>query len=330
MADDLRTSLESLCEQIQRLQVKLDETRWSRPTKSLFNLSDAEEYSSKPRSAVYFNSTDADLVLKSIDGVEFRVFRRILSEGSGFFQTMFTLPSETSESLQEGPHEHHPPPVVDITEGSRDFSVILQLLYPVPEPKAQSLEQLNELLSIALKYDMPGVQHSLRNQLTSQPFATSDPFTAFTIAVRHQLVEEIKITAGWTFSVSLLDMPLTDEHRYITGYEFFQLVKLHRRRAKELLDIIKSHTLSIKCPGCSRQMDDQSTIWWKDWEARASVEIQKRPCTRIIFSPTFIAKSAKAAIESQNPCYECPLHLHTSQPLLESLRMKLDSLSIVL
>jgi len=178
---------------------------------------------------------------------------------------------------------------------------------------------------------MQGVQHSLRKLLTSHNFAGSDPFAAYTIAVRHQLVEEIKITAGWTFSVSLLDMPLTDDHRYITGFEFFQLIKLHTRRAKEYIDIIKGSTASIKCPGCSRRNDDKVPNWWRDWESRACSEIQKRPSTRIVFSPTFIAKSAKAVTEgSANPCFECPLNMHGSQTLLETLRMKLDLLPIVL
>lgn len=327
MADDLRPSLEHLCDQIQRLQVRLSDVRWARPSNSTVPLDGENEESTSPLTRVYsFDSPEANLILKAIDGVEFRVFRRILSEGSKFFQTMLSLPSGGSHpSLSEDQL-----PIIDIAENSHTFSEVLQFLYPVPDPLVQSLGQLNELLSIALKYDMPGVQHSLRNQLVSQPFSTSDPFTAFTIAVRHQLVDEIKLTAGWTFSVSLLEMPLTDDHRYITGYEFFQLVKLHRRRAKEFNDIIKAYGSTIKCQGCSRRDDDQSSVWWKDWESRAFVEIQKRPCTKIVFSPTFISKSAKAAIESRNPCYDCPLHMHTSQASMESLRMKLDSLTVAL
>jgi BTB/POZ domain len=314
MAEELQSSIKNLSEQILRLQARLSDLGWAPAARS----------SHEPVAVVKvhtFDSADADLIIKSSDGIEFRVFKRILSEGSIFFQTMFTLPTDgTSERT----------PTVDITESSPIISTLLQFLYPVPDPAVKSLGELNDLIAVAIKYDMHGVQHSLRKLLVSQSFVASDPFAAFTIALRHQLVEEIKIIAGWTFSVSLLDMPLTDDHRYITGFEFFQLLKLHRRRAKEFIDTIKSFAPAIKCPGCSRRNDDQSTNWWKDWEARAFFEILNRPCTKIVFSPAFIAKSAKAVIENTSPCFECPLHMLSSQTSLETLRIKLDSLAIVL
>jgi len=326
MADALQMSLDALCDQVLRLQARLSDPRWSRPTGSAPTSAspvDEAEESSPGNPPPSFNAADADLVLRSSDGTEFRVFKRILSEGSTFFQTMFTLPTDAPSNTND-------PPTVDLAEKSDLVSTLLAFLYPIPDPPVRTLSELNDLLAVANKYDMLGVLHTLRKLLVSDEFAIRDPFSAYTIAVRHQLTEEIKITAARTFSVSLLDMPVTNDHRYITAFEFFQLIKLHRKRAKEFTDLIRLAAPSIKCPGCSRRNGDQSTIWWKDWETRAQSEIQQRPCTKITFSPAFIAKAAKAATEGSTSCGDCPLHMHNSQFALDMLRLKLDSLPIVL
>lgn len=319
MAEELQANLESLSQQIQRLQVRISEVRWTRPT---------TENISEPKDALKtnaFDAPDADLVLNSSDGIQFRVFKRILSEGSAFFQTMFTLPSGDSQSNSDVE-----PPIVSVAEDSQTISNLLHFLYPNPNPNLTTLKQINDLLAAAIKYDMPGVLHAVRHVFQSHSSVHLDPFAAYTIAVRHQLTEEIQIMASRTFSVSLLDMPLTDNHRFITGFEFFQLLRLHRRRAKEFIDIIKASGTTFKCPGCLRRPGDQTTNWWKDWEARACLEIQHRPSTRLAFSPAFIAKSAKVAVEDTVPCRECPLHMHSTQPLLELLKMRLDAIPILL
>jgi hypothetical protein len=330
MSDDLQVVLSRLTAQLQRLETGLIDLRRYHATHPETDNDPEETVESTNRDPDHqtggeahpFDSSEADLILRSLDGAEFKVFKRILSEGSKFFRTMFTLPTNDA-AIQ-------PIPTVDVPESSQLIRVLLQFLYPIPDPPVSSLTQLNELLATAIKYDMEGVSQTLRTLLVSHKFASSDPFAAFTIAIRHQLIEEIKVTASWTFSISLLDMPLTEDHRFITAYEFFQLLKLHRRRAKEYADTIRTFGQSIRCPGCLRRNDDQGCLWWKDWEARAFEEVQKRPCTKIVFSPAFIAKSAKAAIENRAPCFDCPLHIHSSQNSLETLRMKLDSLPIIL
>lgn len=320
MTDDLQSTLASLCEQVQRLQARLNDVRFTRPTETTETPVPVQGAGDSSRVHT-FDSPDADLVLKSSDGVEFRVFKQILAQGSKFFQTMFTLPSESNTTTEL--------PVIDLAENSQLISSLLQFLYPIPDPSIQSLDDLNHLIAVVIKYDMPGVLHSLRRLLISHDLAAVDPFVAYTIAVRHQLPDEVKITAARTFSVSLLDMPLTDDHKYITGFEFFQLIKLHRKRAKDFIDVIKGSGSLFRCPGCSRRTN-HSANWWQDWETRACVEIQKRPCTKIVFSPAFVAKSAKAAVENQTPCLDCPMHMHSSQHCLETLRMRLDSIAIIL
>jgi hypothetical protein len=77
-----------------------------------------------------FDSSRADLVLRSCDGVDFRVEKVVLVMSSPFFETMLSLPQPLSE--EETPEE---PPFVKMAEDSRTLCVLLEVLYPNKYPK---------------------------------------------------------------------------------------------------------------------------------------------------------------------------------------------------
>jgi hypothetical protein len=271
-----------------------------------------------------FTSPEADIVLRSSDGVEYRLFKRILSEGSPFFSTMFTLP--------EGAVKEIGPPFLDLSEESRILTPLFQLLYPMHNPPIPSLDEVNELIGTAIKYDMQGPLQTLREWLVSAKYTTSDAFRLFSIAVRHQLTEEIPAILKKTFKLCLLDMPVSDDHRFITGYEFFKLIKIHQKRCREAQEVIRSARPSFKCPGCSKKTTTLASTWWNDFEQRACEELQRRPSTKIIFCPAFIAKSAKILNDPNVPaasrCNECAIEMINSHGILESLRNKIENLPV--
>jgi len=210
-------------------------------------------------------------------------------------------------------------------------------LYPLPDPTVKTLDELNDLIGAAIKYELVGPLHTLCQLLVSPRFTNMDSFRCFTIAVRHQLPKEISATAAQTFNISLLDMPVTEDHKHLNGFEFFKLIKLHQRRSKEAQDIIKVGRAQFRCPGCYRRTSPGSSIWWNDWENRACEELKKRPSTKIIFSPTFISKSAKAAVDNSSSfnnasavmstrCTDCAFDILNSQHGLEMLKAKIDAL----
>ncbi|KZT38163.1 hypothetical protein SISSUDRAFT_962784, partial [Sistotremastrum suecicum HHB10207 ss-3] len=236
-----------------------------------------------------FTSPDADIVLKTSDNVEFKVFSRILSEASPFFATMFTLPSPPSSSS-----------TIDIPEESNLIDLLLRFIYPIPDPPIRSLSTLDALIATSIKYDLSGPLHTLRSLLLSPQFTSSDPFRLFCIAVRHSLSPEITLIIPHTFTLSLLEMPLTPSLHHISAHSFYRLLRLHQRRSSLAKEIIHSARANFKCPGCNAThlVNGGSSVypsaWWNDWESRAFEELDKRPGTGVVFSPGFVARSAKA------------------------------------
>jgi len=98
----------------------------------------------------HFGITDANAILRSADGQEFGVNKRLLSISSPVFRNTFTLPQ---------PPSPEPPsvPVVDMCETGEVIDVFLQWIYPMPRPVIKDPDLLEALASIVKKYEIWGV-----------------------------------------------------------------------------------------------------------------------------------------------------------------------------
>ncbi|KZT69331.1 hypothetical protein DAEQUDRAFT_638110, partial [Daedalea quercina L-15889] len=71
-----------------------------------------------------FDNPQADLILRSCDGVDFRVFRSILAVSSDVFADMFETGQSRNEELRNGC------PVVYVQEDSKTMDGLLRIIYP--------------------------------------------------------------------------------------------------------------------------------------------------------------------------------------------------------
>jgi hypothetical protein len=73
-----------------------------------------------------FNVSDANLIIRSSDFVDFRVHKSVLAMTSPFFKDLLSLPqpldSETINGL----------PVVQMSESSELLNSLISLIYPIP------------------------------------------------------------------------------------------------------------------------------------------------------------------------------------------------------
>ncbi|KAH9892642.1 hypothetical protein C8Q73DRAFT_614976, partial [Cubamyces lactineus] len=125
-----------------------------------------------PRSP--FDDEDADLVLRSSDGVDFWVYKAILGKASSVFQGMFTLPDAPAERQ-----------VVELIEDADVLERLLRIVCPVDRPKFASLRQIRPVFAAAEKYMMPFVATSLTDTLRT--FIESDPLDVYAIAYLHRM-----------------------------------------------------------------------------------------------------------------------------------------------
>ena len=90
-----------------------------------------------------FNGPRADLVLLSSDGVNFFVFKVILSVASSVFADMFTLPLPAASQ-----RSNNEPPVVQLPEDAETLDMALRYCYPIPSPEV-TLREARILLEFA-------------------------------------------------------------------------------------------------------------------------------------------------------------------------------------
>ncbi|OCH94553.1 hypothetical protein OBBRIDRAFT_125880 [Obba rivulosa] len=262
----------------------------------------------------YFDYPDADLVLRSSGPdniVEFRVHRCILAAASPFFRHMFALPQDPFTSKQI--------PAVDVSESNTVLEMLLQFVYPIPDPPIATLDELTPVLAVAMKYDMTPAIASLRRLLMQPAFLEADPTRVYAIAARFDLEEEARLASAHTLRVNVLELAPSDELRHISAYAYHKLLALHRTRAAAAQALLVLPE-DVKCMSCNGYTTFAVPRWWKDFEARAREELGARPMSEVVCSLGFLARAA------QTGCERCAGSILDAHWWLERLRKGIDDL----
>ncbi|KAG2137787.1 hypothetical protein BD769DRAFT_286787 [Suillus cothurnatus] len=110
-----------------------------------------------------FDNPNGDIVLRStIDHVDFRTFKVILSLMSPVLKDMFTPPQN---DLQSGVSSV---PVIPVAESSTTLESLLLLCYPAATPTFQSLDNVKAVMEAAKKYDMQAALNRAADLAMSQ------------------------------------------------------------------------------------------------------------------------------------------------------------------
>lgn len=258
-----------------------------------------------------FDASDADLTLRTPDGTTFNVYSRILAIASPVFHDMFTLPQ---------PPNAGSPATVDVSETREVMEVLLRLIYPIEDPPIDTLSLLGDTLVAAHKYDMKSACQSLARLLVFPPKSMKEqPIRVYAIACRYGLDEAAKLASSYTLHVNILDATPIEEIKFITGYDYYRLLRLHRGRGAAAQSLVASAASPFKCPACG----NPSPKWWTDWSTRAKEELRLRPTTEVIFSQPFLAIEA---IEAQKECEICETMLPSAHTVLLVLKEHIDKL----
>ncbi|RPD58982.1 hypothetical protein L227DRAFT_576623 [Lentinus tigrinus ALCF2SS1-6] len=176
-----------------------------------------------------FDKSAADVVLCSSDGVEFHVFRWILEDSSPIFTDMFQLPTDTTGKVQ----------TVDLTETSDTLKRLLELHYPLPpQPQFASFEDAKPILVAADKYQLSKVAPALA--LAALPRIRVNPLRAYAFAVRHNMLELIRLSAKEFLQVSYMAV-YSEELEDITAGAYLRLLAYRKACAASLEGLIASN-----------------------------------------------------------------------------------------
>ncbi|KDQ20468.1 hypothetical protein BOTBODRAFT_61607 [Botryobasidium botryosum FD-172 SS1] len=223
-----------------------------------------------PKTSERFSSPTADVVLRSSDGVIFKVHRVLLAEASPVFRTMFEIPQPL------GPAGSETLPTVDITESSDVIDAILRLLYPWPGRATSTVTTLTHMQSClvaAHKYDIGVVIEALTETLKST-LADKHPFGVYSmlrsLGTTHDLhLPDVIAAAKRCILVSGLDLmnPPRDEIQGLTAVDLLDLVKVKKVYCDAVEDIFTFNEVP-RCSAC-RAVGEPCPRWWSAYRAFA-------------------------------------------------------------
>ncbi|KAJ7445267.1 hypothetical protein FB451DRAFT_1104358 [Mycena latifolia] len=191
-----------------------------------------------------FDDPGADVILRSSDGIDFRVHRLVLSLASPFFKQMFSLPQPTAEPEV---------PTIPVTESAAALDRALRFWYPGAGPAVdQTLDELRETLeSLIMKYDVQSIVPFAKKELRG--YLDKDAVAVYAIAWRHQWKDLAREAAKKTLTIPLRDFALArrSQLNYITGDAYHTLLHYHFQCGKiaTLASSSLKWTTRIKIPG---------------------------------------------------------------------------------
>ena len=202
----------------------------------------------------HLDMTEADVILRSVDGQQLRAHKSTLSLASPVFHDMFTLPQPPSpEPLSV--------PVVDMCETAKVLDAFLRCVYPVPKPIVKDLDLLEALVAAAKKYETQVVLQLVGTWLVVPETLKEDPLHVYTIACTSADLQEPARIAGKCMTYNMVAHPYWDNNpACLTTLDLRRLIVylVAREKAAEIITEKPSSSMfyDIRCD-CKTQTKTQ-------------------------------------------------------------------------
>lgn len=277
-----------------------------------------------PYAAAPFNHAKADVILRSSDNTDFRVFKLFLSLASPFFETLFELPQPAETSKEQEFKDDLV--VIRVSENSKTLDSLLRFCYPctlAEDPKLEILKDIVDVLEAARKYSLDAIERKVRQALSNPKVLAAEPLRCFAIARRGRAHEETLLAAKYTLTQPLIP-PWFQEIALITSGDLLALLSYHQSCGNAVYALrsdmswIKSHYgssqgcawLSGKYPNgtcaCPRSptpryllFEPRSLQWWEDFMEETFVALRDKPCRATVES---VAAKTVQSVKGRN----CP------------------------
>ena len=220
-----------------------------------------------------FDEANADVILRTSDNVDFRVFKIFLSFSSPLFRTMFELPQaegnigETKGGL----------PITLVSEHSTVLKRLLLFCLPLDIEVYDDIKDIQSLLEVAIKYTVNRAVEKAKEWLMLPRFLEAEPLRVFAIACRYGLQEEALTAARLTWNRPLADENIGQELDYTFGTQLFRLLQYQRHCIQAVRSLatdfvwIKETTFCwFNCDACSctaglvgpNRVSRRYSCWW--------------------------------------------------------------------
>ena len=281
--------------------------------------------------ATPFDHLLADVILRSSDNVDFRVFKLFLSLASPVFETMFGLP-QPSEGANPDEGTDDGLPVVPVSEDSETLDALLRFCYPSTLAEDPSLENFifaAKVLEAAKKYSLDAIERIVSKALFTPNILEVDSFPCFAVARRADLREQCALAAKYSLREPLIPTRF-EGIQLISSIDLLALLTYHQNCANAVLELqtaltwiqnhYQQHTAAAWIFGCGsgsgscnlgrsnsgkyKLFDNEAPPWWEDFMNDTFVGLRDRPCAQTV------EKKAEDAIQkfrrNYTRCSRCP------------------------
>ncbi len=270
-----------------------------------------------------FNIPDANLIVRSSDGVDFRVHKLVLAVSSPFFKDLLSLPQPSDGESVDGL------PVVQFPEDSELLNSLFSMVYPlrpvIPKSYDQVLYMLGRLtvrsnvyykvlylLAACQKYEMASVQSIIRGKVSYGEFPApkgTAAFAAYAIASSKGLIPEMEKAARQT-----LDHPMTFETlgkglRLFEGWALRDLVSFRTRCKDNLTACFDSYSSPwVGCRnGWSRPLGRVTVLpkWLNQFLLQSRDDLKLQVFTHPLDVHSRIRREYLKALQAHLDCKTC-------------------------
>ena len=273
--------------------------------------------------AAPFDHAKADIILRSSDNVDFRVFKLFLSLASPFFETLFDIPQPAED--EGGQEVKDGLAVVPVTEDSKTLDALLRFCYPctlADDPKLEVLQDVMQLLEAGRKYSLDVIEKKARQAIANPKILEAEPLRCFAIAHRGRLREETLLAAKYTLTQPLIPSWF-QEVDLVTATDLLSLLTYHKKCGDavfalrlDLSWIMSRYKSSQTCywlsgncgPGCTRSnvpryklsWASYSSQWWENFMEETFMTLRDKPCKETV--KAFAEKAVQAVRASGCIC----------------------------
>ncbi|KAG9023766.1 hypothetical protein FRB95_012497 [Tulasnella sp. JGI-2019a] len=156
-------------------------------------------------------TSPGDCILRSPDGVDYKVFRCILSLASPMFQSMFDLAQTPNTAPRDSDTAN--PQAISVLDSTSILSKMLFLIYPCQIVSFTHLDLVLEMIKVYDKYDMDIRslhQSSIHDILVSNKTPSENPLGAYAVAWRLDMKEEAQNASRYLHKLNLHDKTVKD------------------------------------------------------------------------------------------------------------------------
>ncbi|KAI6116749.1 hypothetical protein EDD16DRAFT_1896336 [Pisolithus croceorrhizus] len=275
-----------------------------------------------------FDHAKADVILRSSDDVDFRVFKLFLSLASPFFETLFDLP-QPSEEMNTDVEIKDGLPVIPVSEDSKTLDPLLRFCYPCTLSDDPALEDFRDVISVleaAKKYSLDAIERTVCKSLFNPKILEANSMRCFAIACRARMQDECALAARHSLRESLVPTWF-EEIELITSSELLSLLSYHKKCSDAVL-VLKDDLSWITaeypqwnvapwmvamysgggCCGCPQSTSGRFTLhgynsaqWWEAFMDSTFLDLRDKPCAETVRQN--VEKAIRTAL--QRNCYYC-------------------------